>query len=336
MKFRPWDTLLINIGDTSSTVLCLPADENSLICNQKNHWIVEKGQGYLLEHAQPIRSFIEAPKNFKLIEFFKIFKKIKDHLPEKVIIFQAPFWIYLLVWMVGIKKRIGLLGPWYSFLFLNFGVRQNRAQAEFKEVIYNHMLVKSGLLQAGASRQLHKIHQENNPSFLKLWHPDVQSVLEKFNLSDAPYFIVYPGSEISAPYWPTGYFSKLIEHLCESATVLIYEKGCQSEKLQKFKEHLSGHSNLIWLNRDLDPTDFLALLQGAQAIVGPHSDAIHLAASVGTSTLGLYGDDFYNSSTRWGPNGPKVKSIVSKKEKVKKGDTPQAVYQALENIIEIM
>ena len=61
MKFRPWDTLLINIMTLEYCVVSSCGRKQSHL-QSKNHWIVEKGQGYLLEHAQPIRSFIEAPK----------------------------------------------------------------------------------------------------------------------------------------------------------------------------------------------------------------------------------------------------------------------------------
>lgn len=268
-------------------------------------WWIPKGLGFVAQSAAPKPRFVEVPKDFTLKNFFSLYKSLRQERFDQVLLFHAPTWLYFLVFLAGIPLRAGRYSQWYSFLLLNRGLRQRRSRSEKSELLYNFEL---------AEKTLHL--PPRAPKALRLKPSEkYEGTLKAQGLSPGGYALIHPGMGGSALNWPTHKYRALIlELLQRGETVVITGTGADSSYTDPLKDLRSqpGRGKVVWLVEKLTGPELLDVLAGASWVLAPSTGVVHLAASLGVPTYGIYSPVRAQSAVRWGPQGDKVHILEPK------------------------
>ncbi len=275
-------------------VLTLPVGAHYKELREASWWI-PAGLGFVAQSARPRPEFREVAKTFSLKTFIQLYRQLRKERYAQSLIFYAPAWVYLLIFLARIPVRAGRRSQWYSFLLLNRGLRQKRSLSEKNELSYNAELVEKTL----------KLKPESPLIGLKLTpSPKAAEVLKSFGLTSHGYIVIHPGMGGSALNWPTENYRKLIETLLERGEKVALT-GTPAD--HAYTEPLRDlQPRLHWLAGKLSGPELLDVLSEAKWVLAPSTGVVHLAASLGTLTFGIYSPIKAESSLRWGPVGERV------------------------------
>jgi len=230
-------------------------------------------------------------------KIFSNLELISEKKYDACIIVNPTFKISLILFLSGIRKRIGTGYRWYSLLF-NEKVFEHRKYAEKHELEFNvSMLKKIGIDES--------INENNVEYNLKLDNESliyVNKVLGDENIDPAkPLIIIHPGSGGSSIDLPITKFVELIQKLNQEE-VQIVTTGSNEEKeicsqlvLSKSIKNFAGKFSLAQLT---------ALISKANVFISNSTGPIHIAAALGKFTVGFYPKILSCSLERWGPYSP--------------------------------
>lgn len=285
--------LLIRIDRIGDLVLTLPSDQQASLANYEKHWFIHTNLGFVAKNSLPSREFTEWDKSFSWKQFIQFYKKIRALKPDLSISFHSPWWVNLALCLAGVPERVGVLSQWHSYLFLNKGLRQKRSQCEYHELEYNHRLIHDRLAPQSP-----------------LLTPALTLTAPTTNLPPLAdkYVVIHPGMAGSALNWPIHYYAELIEKWSGKIQVVI--TGTKSDQfiLQPLQKILDQKDNIVWLNEQLVSEQLLGVLQNAKFVFAPSTGVIHLAASLGVPTFGIYSPVRVQRAERWGPRGTNTKT----------------------------
>lgn len=292
------------IGDL---VVSLPVDRHPALGDQRVHWFITKGLGFVAEQAQPRREFTEFSRRFSIFEIFRMIRWFKAHKPFQVIVLHAPWWVTFCAWMAGVPIRMGRKSQWHSFLFLNLGVRQKRSDADRHESDYNFELVERSFSRLGV-RTTTRFDQllEN---YLSMQAPQPKSTLAEKKLNSRDYRIVHPGMGGSALNWPAHSYIELIERLAKDGLVVITGTSADNKFLAPIKNAVGTLDNVRWMVDELKGPELLDVLSNATSVVAPSTGVLHLAAALGTPAFGIYSPRKLEHPKRWAPRGAHIRTI---------------------------
>jgi ADP-heptose:LPS heptosyltransferase len=232
------------------------------------------------------------------ILLFKNVKKIKKQNFDASIIVYPTFITALIIFLSGIKKRIGTGYRWYSPLF-NTKIYEHRKHALKHELEYN-----VGLLKAlGIDEEVTPSSVEFNLLPQKKAVVNANSVLMNEGIT-GPFIIIHPGSGGSSVDLPIPKFRELINLIDKEFSVPIVLTGsaserelCESLKISHNVKNFAGRFNLDELTAIIDRS-FLFIANST----GP----LHIAAALGKYTIGFYPRISACAAKRWGPYSNKT------------------------------
>lgn len=213
---------------------------------------------------------------------------------DTAIIVYPTFKISLIIFLSGIKNRIGSGYRLYSFLF-NKKVFEHRKDAVKHELEYNLSLLSAiGIENSGGINNVSFDLEVNQSSLSK-----VDKVIESIGIkSDENFIIIHPGSGGSAIDLPIEKFKELIKLLTNKKYKVVLtgsEKEtdlCNQLKLNEFVFNLAGKFNL---------EELIALVSKSSLLVANSTGPIHIAAALNKFTFGFYPKVKVCSAQRWGP-----------------------------------
>ncbi|MEP0859969.1 MAG: glycosyltransferase family 9 protein [Ignavibacterium sp.] len=213
---------------------------------------------------------------------------------DTAIIVYPTFKISLIIFLSGIKNRIGSGYRLYSFLF-NKKVFEHRKDAVKHELEYNLSLLSAiGIENSGGINNVSFDLGVNQSSLSK-----VDKVLESIEIrSDEKFIIIHPGSGGSAIDLPIEKFKELIKLLTNKKYKVVLtgsEKEtdlCNQLKLNEFVFNLAGKFNL---------EELIAIISKSSLLVANSTGPIHIAAALNKFTFGFYPKVKVCSAQRWGP-----------------------------------
>lgn len=300
--------LLIRLDKIGDLVSTMPVDQIPDLAEHQVSWVISEGLGFIADNAIPKRNFFEIPTNTPQLAKQKLSEIIDEQRPDLAVIFYAPWWASYVLWKKNIKKRFGRLSWWHSWIFLTDGLRQKRSLAEKHEADYNLELLDSAI---GAKNQTTPI--------LKLGAKPLRHLYEKFGLRSKEYFVVHPGMAGSALNLPTSRYLELIEKLKAKSEVVITGTKADDRYILPIAEHFKTSNEVQNLQGLLSQNELLFILQNAKAVVAPSTGVAHLAASLGTPTVGLYSPIKSQHPRRWKIRGPLVEILVPNQNKKNSG-----------------
>ncbi len=296
----PDKVLFIRVDRIGDLVLTLPVDQVQVMANLKVHWWIAKGLEFVLDSsARQKRTYDCLEKQFSFRQIFSLVKKLRQDPPDIAVIFHAPWWVSLVLWLAGVKVRGGRLSQWHSYLFLNRGFRQSRSLSEKHESEYNFELVEKVF-------NLPKIERP----VLQLSADSEKSILQTHGLQSKNYFVVHPGMGGSARNASVDFYAEVIKNLISSHLVVVTGTPTDREWIEPLWLKLKGEKNIVWLQNKLSGKQMICILEQASAVLAPSTGVIHLAASTSVRTIGIYGPVRSQRASRWGPRGSNCKVFV--------------------------
>lgn len=310
----PLKFLFIRLDKIGDLVCTLPCDEHPLFpSNSEKFWVINKGNEFIAKNSVPSKKFLSLDKSKPWKSFRTLFHFVKQNHFDVAFSFQSPWWVNLALFIASVPFRFGVLSQWHSFLFLNFGTRQKRSRAEMHEADYNYEIVDLGLRKTLAETQSSAIEIEKlSTPIQKLRATIDEALLTKFDLKNKEYIIVHPGMAGSALNWKQSQYIEFIESLLNNSRKKIAITGTPMDEdyLAKIKEHFKNDSRLVILQNKINTTELLSVIAGCSFLLAPSTGVLHLAASLGVPTVGIFSPIKVQHPTRWRARGAMV-SILS-------------------------
>lgn len=230
--------------------------------------------------------------------------KIKSKHFDACIVVNPTFKIALLMFLAGIRNRIGTGYRWYSVLF-NHKVYEHRKYGDKHELEYNiNLLEKIGIEPKKISEQFNfylKIDESNSQK--------IDSLLsEKGYKAGNKIIIVHPGSGGSSVDLPKEKLIELTKLLSgiENISIIITGSKAESNLCKKFEVDKS----VINLSGDLNISLLIALINRSDIFISNSTGPMHIAAALGVYVIGFFPKILACSEKRWGPYTEK-KSIYN-------------------------
>ena len=216
---------------------------------------------------------------------------------DLAIVMNSNKFLHLLVFLAGIKRRIGFNRKW-PFL-LTHRIADKRAEGLKHEVAYNLELLETiGIKESELKPALEvsEFEEKNIKEFLSE---------KSFNLKKK-IIVVQPGSSFIQKRWPKDNFIELIERLLSLYDVTILLSGSSDEFelcdyiSDKFNENVYNCAGKLNLKQ------LLALISIADLVIANDSGPMHIAAALDRPTIAIFGRGTKGTGPqRWGPVGNK-------------------------------
>jgi ADP-heptose:LPS heptosyltransferase len=190
----------------------------------------------------------------------------------------------------GVRQRVGTGYRIYSPLFTRT-VNERRRAGNRHEAEY-------------ALSFAHRVGAPAGPANFPLVIPDgaqaaVADWRSEHGFGDA-YAVLHPGSGGSCPGWPVGRFIELAERLRSEGVDVAFSIGPQDARCVEALDAAPADVRALpRYSGDLERVS--ALLRSAALVVGSSTGPLHLAAALGTPTLGIYAPWATCAVARWGP-----------------------------------
>ncbi len=226
---------------------------------------------------------------------------------EAAIMLQYRRELALLLRAAGIGRRHGPWSRFSSWFLLNRGSWQKRSHSRRHEMDQNLDLARRFLGRAGAQipRPRHsRVHLGAGQAELG------RDFRREYQAEDAHVVFIHPGSGGSALDWPVERFAGVAGALAalDNFQVFITGSAADAATVAALTPLLDGRVRLLVDRYNL--RDFLGVLTGADYFVGPSTGPLHMAAGLGVGTVGIYPPVRTMSPGRWGPRGPRVRTVV--------------------------
>jgi len=296
MNIEPRNILIVRTDRIGDVVLSLPLARiiKQHYPNAKVTFLVRAYTKALVENNHFIDEVIILKEESSKILITKNVEQLKQKNFDTAIVVYPTFKIALIIFLSGIKYRVGSGYRLYSFLF-NRKVYEHRKDAVKHELEYNlSLLSQLGINHIGGTNNVSFDLDVNKSSLNK-----VESLLSSLGINNEEKFvIVHPGSGGSAVDLPLEKFVELVKMLTDKKIKVVLT-GSENEKeicnklvLNELTFNLAGRLNL---------EELIALISKSSLLVANSTGPIHIAAALGKYTFGFYPKVKVCSAKRWGP-----------------------------------
>lgn len=253
-------------------------------------------------------------------------KMIKEKKFDYAITVYPTFIISLIVFLSGIKNRIGTGYRWYS-IFFNKKIYEHRKNAQKHELEYN-----LNLLSAVGIENIKQEQIEFNIHIDKLSRNKVLSYLSENGVDiKKPVIVIHPGSGGSSVDLPVSKLIELISSFNDEIKKQIVLTGSENEK-QICKE--IAVDNVVNAAGKFNLNELTALINETKIFIANSTGPLHIAAALGLNVIGFYPNNKVTSARRWGPYTDK-KFIFQPKTDCNDCKKEQCVNKNCMNSIEI-
>jgi heptosyltransferase-3 len=244
----------------------------------------------LLALAEDVDETILYDTNLSLARTVGILREAKA---DAVFFFGSKFKLTLAAFFARIPLRIGRAYWWYSFLY-NRKIREHRKSAEHNEAEYNVRMLKS----IG-------IDSPNTP-LPRLDHTLLPSVS-----LPASYIVLHIATGGSAHPWDADHFVALAASLKQdlNSPIILTGTAGDDEFLFRIAERMKHSSCDVHIRTQNSLLELAAILASANLVVSGSTGPGHLAASVGTPTIGIFPGVTALSKERWGFRGKRAMNL---------------------------
>ncbi|KAF0151396.1 MAG: glycosyl transferase family 9 [Ignavibacteria bacterium] len=207
----------------------------------------------------------------------------------------------LVLFLSGIKTRIGSGYRWYSFLF-NKKVYEHRKYGERHELEFNvRMLQKLNIIE--------EVNTTNVDFGIVVDNSVTEFVLNKLRSlgwdGNQKIVVVHPGSGGSAIDLPKEKLKELIECLAANENVVLVITGSASET--ELCNYFTVSKKVINSAGMFNLEELTAMIKNAEIVIANSTGPIHLAAGLRKNIIGFYPKFAAVSPKRWGPYSANAK-----------------------------
>ncbi|RVU34749.1 glycosyltransferase family 9 protein [Hwanghaeella grinnelliae] len=158
-----------------------------------------------------------------------------------------------------------------------------------------------------------------DPPAPKLWvSDDREAKARKVIGGDAPVIAIGPTANWQGKIWPADRFVQLVGRLLDNqgplpgARIAVIAAPSERELADPVLQSIPADRRIALM--DMALPDIVAALKQCRAYIGNDSGLMHIAAAVGTPTLGLYGPSKTELYGPWGPHTDFVRTRESYEE----------------------
>jgi len=293
----PKNILIVRTDRIGDVVLSLPMAElvKKKYPDCKVAYLIRNYTGPLIDGNPSIDEVVIAEELDGKILFGKNLKKIKSKNFDTSVVVNPTLKISLMMFLSGIKNRIGTGYRWYSFLF-NKKVFEHRKHGEKHELEYNiNLLSKIDVGIKDFSNEI-KFHlQIDEVSSAKI----NSILLENGFKPENKIIIVHPGSGGSSVDLPKEKLIELTRMIGSLHNVSIIITGSKSEFALCKEFEIS--KSVINLSGQLDLSLLKAIINKADLFISNSTGPMHIAAALGVHVIGFFPKILSCSQKRWGP-----------------------------------
>lgn len=227
--------------------------------------------------------------------FFKSVRTLKNRKFYVAILLRPTLKLALILFLSGIKVRIGTGYRAYGFLF-NHKIYRHRKTIEKHELEYNlNMLIPLGISEEKMMPRIYLSPEEARYS---------KRIYEDLNIREENLkIVIHPGSGHSSLNYPLEKFAWLADKLIEGFSAKVVLTGGQKEIKLSENMKTKMHNQPIDLTGQTDLRGLCSLLKGADLLISNSTGPMHLASALGTPVIALFSPLFVASPKRWGPYG---------------------------------
>lgn len=227
-------------------------------------------------------------------ELISNLRLLRNKKYENAIIVYPTFIISLIVFLSGIKNRIGSGYRWYSFFF-NKKVYEHRKTAEKHELEYNISMLKQIGIEFNY-KDLKPNYNFNLPDTLRNRTDDLYKELG-FSTNKLT-IIVHPGSGGSAVDLPLLKMRELVKKISNlDCNILITGSKSESDLCEEFQIN----DNIKSVAGRLNLSELITLISFSNIFIGNSTGPLHIASALGKYVIGFYPKILACSPNRWGP-----------------------------------
>jgi ADP-heptose:LPS heptosyltransferase len=206
---------------------------------------------------------------------------------------------------IGVRRRVGPLSRWTSWLLLSCGVWQRRSRGGRHERDYNVGLVAAlAREEAGGEFAAPRLALSGAQ----------RKAGRRFRATAAPgaavVAFVHAGSGGSALGWPPERFGAVAARLAARDGWRLFLTGGESDGEAVAAAAAAAGPAVTSLAGRYDLRELLGVLSGGDLMVAPSTGPLHLAAALGLAAVGVMSPVPVQSAERWGPLGPRARSVA--------------------------
>ena len=213
--------------------------------------------------------------------FFSYVKKLRKEKYDKAYVLKRSLSSALLVFLSGIKERVGFDTEKRGFL-LTKKIKYDKRKHESE--CFLDVLREEGL--------------EVRDNYLENWISDealskVEFLFDEYSIKDTKKVIVHATATNDGKLWPIENFTKVVEYLSNEKQVQVLYIGTDFDKIsyEKMDAHIKSKLKIKPINLcgKFTLQESLALISRVELLIGNDSGNLHMAASTGTKVIGIYG-----------------------------------------------
>lgn len=255
-----------------------------------------------LTKANPLIDNIIVFDNY---DFKTLLKEIKKRKFDTAITVYPRFNVAFLLFLAGIKLRLGTGYRLYS-IFFNKKTYDHRKTGERHELEYNVRLLKhigiEYIPERGKVDYNFTIAESDRKFVDALFETDKIDASKKI-------IIIHPGSKGSAVDLPLEKFDQMIDVLLNNENIKLILTGNTEET--EICNQLT-RSDVLNLAGKLTLMQLAALIDSSHIVLANSTGPIHIAAALNKNIVGFYPKIASMSPKRWGPYSAKTKIFQPK------------------------
>ena len=227
--------------------------------------------------------------------FIRLVKEMRKGKFEVGILLKPTFRLAVLLFLAGVKYRIGTGLRFYQ-IFFNRKVYMHRKVNLKHEVDYNLDLL--GPLGITPGKILPKVYVSPPEEEF------ARQTWEKFRLTpDDMVVVIHPGSGDSSLNLPAKRFAEAADELARNLNAKIVFTGSEGEKnlIGFIRSHMQHES--VDLAGKTTLRQLKAILKKCDVLISNSTGPMHLACALGIPTVAIFCPVFAAGPIRWGPYG---------------------------------
>jgi heptosyltransferase-3 len=254
-------------------------------------FLVREYTASLLGLAPDVDKTVIYDTNWSLSKTISVLRSAK---PDAIFFFGSKFKLTLAAFFARIPIRVGRAYWWYSFLY-NKKIYEHRKTAGHNEAEYNVRMLAAIDMPTDRTPFPHFDH----------------TLLPKLSFPRSNYFVLHITTGGSTQAWNEESFISLAANLKQKLDHPIILTGipAEYEYLLRIGERMKQSSCDVHIMTENTLPELASILTNARLVVACGTGPGHLAASLGTPTIGLFPNVLTLSKERWGFRGEHVVNI---------------------------
>lgn len=268
------------------------------------------------EYTRPIADACEHVDAFiELDDFVKKEITINGRLPGAILHLVTNSGVAKRAKDLKIPVRVGTMSRLHHWFYCNKLIWLSRRNAGLHEAQSNLKLLKPfGIKRTATFEEISGLYGLTR-------FPPLSDEFKKIIRANKCNVILHPKSRGNAREWPVSHFINLINSL-DPHLYEIFLTGVESEKI--YLEQIANAVNRPVINMagKISLPQLISFIASVDAVVSNSTGPVHVAAALGTNTIGIYPSLRHKNPVRWAPIGLRAKAITFKDECLACKNTP--------------